>query len=88
MNNSMKEQSIRDFILNYDFKNENWSVGEIKRNLKPVLGEEPAIKVNYTKDAMINEITGEAKEVRKLDSISIIFTDLDDQLSTIEFQLD
>ncbi len=88
MNISMKEKSIKDFILNYDFKNENWSVTEIKANLKRLLGEEPAIKINYDKDAMVNEITGEAKEVTKLSSIKIIFTDLDDSMKTVEFQLD
>lgn len=84
----MKQQAIRDFILNYDFKNENWSVREIKVNLKIILGEEPAIKVNYTKDAMINEITGDAKEISKLNSISIIFTDLNEQITKLDFQLD
>lgn len=88
MNGSMKQTAIRDFILNYDFKNENWSVREIKAHLKRILGEEPAVKINYSKDAMINEITGEAKEISKLNSISIIFTDLNDQISTLEFQLD
>lgn len=84
----MKQTAIRDFILNYDFKNENWSVREIKANLKRILGEEPAIKVNYSKDAMVNEITGEAKEITSLSSISIIFTDLNEQITKLEFQLD
>lgn len=88
MNDSMKQTAIRDFMLNYDFKNENWSVKEIKSHLKRVLGEEPAIKVNYSKDAMINEITGKAKEVSKLTSISVIFTDLNDEITKLEFQLD
>jgi len=84
----MKQTSIRDFILNYDFKREDWSVNEIKSSLKRVLGEEPAVKVNYTKDAIINEINGEAKEINKLTSISIIFTDLNDEFKTLEFKLD
>ena len=37
---------------------------------------------------MINEITGEAKEVSKLTSISVIFTDLNDEITKLEFQLD
>ncbi len=86
--NSMKEVSIRDFIANYDFTNDNWSVKEIKTNLKRLLGEVPAIKINYEKDVMINEVSGESKEVSKLTSIAIIFTDLDDNLKRVEFQLD
>ena len=88
MNDSMKQQAIRDFMINYDFKNENWSVKEIKAHLKRILGEEPAVKVNYSKDAMINEITGVAKEISRLDSIAIIFTDLNDEITKLEFQLD
>ena len=33
MNDSMKQTAIRDFMLNYDFRNENWSVKEIKASL-------------------------------------------------------
>jgi hydrogenase maturation factor HypE len=88
MNGSMKEDSIRKFILDYDFSNENWSVNEIKANLKRLLGEEPAIKINYNKDVAVNEISGEAKEITKLASISIVFTDLDDNMKKLEFQLD
>lgn len=81
---SMKENAIQEYILSVDF-NEDWSVKIIKRDLKRILGEEPAIDINYQKDAMINEITGEAKEVKKLHSISIVFTDLDDDFKRVEY---
>ena len=88
MENSMKQITIRQCILGYDFTNENWSITEIKKQLKKLLGEEPAIKANYVKDVMVNEVSGDAKEVSRLDSISVIFTDLDDKIATLEFKLD
>lgn len=81
---SMKENTIQDYILSIDF-NEDWSVNQIKNDLRRLLGEMPAVDISYQKDAMINEITGEAKEVKKLHSISIVFTDLDDNIKRVEY---
>jgi len=88
MNDSMKQMLIREFILRYDFKREDWSAKEMKNNLKMILGEEPAIKINYVKDIMVNEINSDVKEITALRSISIFFTDLDDKITKMDFQLD
>jgi hypothetical protein len=52
------------------------------------LGEEPAIDILYKKDVLINEILGEAQEIKKIDKISIVFTDLDDRFNKLEFIID
>ena len=71
-----KESTITDIIQGIDFSDENsWNVQEIKNKLKGVLGEEPAIKLQYKKDVMINEASKEAVEIEKLNSIDIIYTD-------------
>ena len=88
MNNSMKEVIIREFMVKYDFTNENWSIKEIKYILQNKLGEVPAIKVNYEKDIMVNEINGKVKEISKMKSIEVIFTDLDDSMKKVEFEIE
>ena len=73
MNN---EPLITETIQSIDFSDEgSWNVQEIKKRLKTILGEEPAIKLHYKKDVMINEASKEAIEIEKLNSIDIIYTD-------------
>jgi len=81
---SMKEDTIQKFILDIDF-NSDWSVDMIKEGIRRMTGESPGIKVNYVKDVLINEIKGEATEFKKLNSIEIVFTDLDDQIKRVEY---
>lgn len=85
---SMKEDNIQKYIMDVDFTSDNWSVNEIKQNIKNMIGEVPGVKVNYKKDVLINEIKGEAEEVKKLNSIEIVFTDLDDKIKRLEYLID
>lgn len=84
----MKERIIRDFIANYDFTNENWSVNDIKKGLQKLLGEIPAVMVNYEKDIMVNEISGKTKEIKKIDTVTLVFTNDNDETKRIDFKLD
>lgn len=87
--NSMKKEIIRNyFIKNVDFTNDKWSAKSIREELKNILGEEPGIKVNYIKDVVINEVTSTAKEIKKVESVTLYFTDLDDKITTMEFLID
>ena len=81
----MKEISIRDYISNIDFKNDDWKLPKIKEDMRRFLGEEPGIEVIYKKDVMVNEVSGESKEFVDVDKIQIIFTDTDDKFKKIEF---
>lgn len=85
---SMKENNIQDYIMGIDFSSDDWSVNNIKNSIRNIVGEVPGIKVNYTKDVIINEIKGEAQEYKKLKSIEIVFTDLDDQIKRLEYLID
>ena len=81
----MKEISIREYISNIDFKNDDWKLPKIKEDMRRFLGEEPGIEVIYKKDVMVNEVSGESKEFVDVDKIQIIFTDTDDKFKKIEF---
>jgi hypothetical protein len=84
---SLKEMSIREYVSQIDFKNDDWKLSKIKEDMRRFLGEEPGIEVIYKKDVMLNEVSGEAKEFVDVDRIQIIFTDTDEKFKKIEFIL-
>lgn len=84
---SLKEMSIREYVSQIDFKNDDWKLSKIKEDMRRFLGEEPGIEVVYKKDVMLNEVSGEAKEFVDVDRIQIIFTDIDEKFKKIEFIL-
>ena len=79
---SLKEQAIRDYIAKINFK-QDWNYKVIEENMRKFLGERPFLDVSYKKDVMLNEVSGEAKEIKILEKISVIFTDTDDQIKQI-----
>jgi hypothetical protein len=85
---SMKEISIREYISKIDFKRDDWKLSEIKEHMRRFLGEEPGVDILYKKDVMINELRGEAEEIKAVQKVSIVFTDLDDKFKKIEFLID
>jgi hypothetical protein len=85
---SMKEISIREYISQIDFKRDDWKLSEIKEHMRRFLGEEPGVDILYKKDVMINELRGEAEEIKAVQKVSIVFTDLDDKFKKIEFLID
>jgi len=85
---SMKADAIRSYLASIDFKRDDWSLSDIKRDMRVFLGEEPGIDVVYKKDVVLNEFLGEAEEVKKVEKVSIVFTDLDDKFRKLEFLID
>jgi hypothetical protein len=85
---SMKEDSIRKYISSIDFNVDDWKISKIKEDLRKFLGEEPGIDILYKKDVILNEVLGEAMEIKKIEKISIVFTDLDDKFKKVEFLID
>jgi hypothetical protein len=84
----MKEIAIREYISTIDFKRDDWKLSLMKESLRKFLGEEPGIDISYKKDVLINEIKGEAEEIKTVEKISIVFTDLDDKFKKLEFLVD
>ena len=84
MADSLKTMAIKEYLSKIDFKNDNWSVNKIGQDMQRFLGEIPAIDISYRKDVMVTEFTGETKEIKELNKVSIIFTDTDDKFKKLE----
>jgi len=84
---SMKEIAIREYISKIDFKRDDWKLSEIKEHMRKFLGEEPGVDIIYRDDCIINELRGEAEEIKSVDKISIVFTDLDNKFKKLEFMI-
>ena len=67
-----KEKEINNYISLLDL--ENIDIEQIKKDLKKKLGEEPAIRLNYEKEKILNEDTSKEEVVENLKSMTIIFT--------------
>lgn len=84
---SLKETAIRQFISQIDWK-KNWNYQIIEEEMRRFLGERPSLDIHWKKDVMVNEFSGESKEINKIEKISIVFTDTDDKIKKIEFGID
>lgn len=80
-----KEKQINEFVSNnLNFDNpEDINVSQIKMGLRNLLGEEPAVRFNYKGDTIINEVEGTKKHIKKLESISIVYTYQDQNMNMI-----
>jgi hypothetical protein len=85
---SLKEIAIREYISKIDWKRDNWSYQVIEEDMKRFLGERPTLDVQYEKDVMVNEVSGESKEFNRLESISVIYTDTDDRIKSLTIMID
>lgn len=85
---SLKESAIREYISKINWKRDNWSYVQVEEDMRRFLGERPTLEISYQKDVMVNEVTGESKEIKKLSNVSVIFTDLDDKIKKIEILID
>jgi hypothetical protein len=85
---SLKEQAIRQYISKIDWKRDNWNHNILEEDMRKFLGERPSLEVKYQKDVMVNEFTGESREITKLSKINIIFTDTDDKIKKLEILID
>jgi len=84
---SIKESIIQNYISSINWKRDDWKISEIKEDLKKSLGEEPSVVVNWKKDVMINEVSGNAEEIKVPEYVQIVFTDLDDKIKKLQYRL-
>lgn len=69
-----KEKAINDYIYN-NINLTHTGSNDIKRGLKNILGEEPAVKFVYKENMKINETTGKVERMpNELESIDVYFT--------------
>lgn len=83
---SLKETIILNYMASVDFK-KDWSYELIEQDLAKSLGERPSMEVKYTKDVMILEGSKQAKEIKILDEVSIIYTDLDNKIKKLKITI-
>lgn len=69
-----KEKLINDYIYN-NVNLTHTGSGDIKRGLRVILGEEPAVKFVYRENMKINETTGKVDRLpNELEAIEIYYT--------------
>ena len=85
---SLKETAIKEYISRIDWKKDNWSYEVLENDMKRFLGERPTLDIQYQKDVMVNEVSGESKEFSRLYKVSVIFTDTNDKISKLQFLID
>ncbi len=85
---SLKEQAIRNYISQINWKVDNWSYQKVEEDMKVFLGERPSLDISYQKDVMVNEVSGETKEFSKIEKVCVIYTDTDDRIKKIEILID
>ncbi len=70
---SIKEKAINNYMSEVDL--ENLDANQIKNDLQQIIGEIPAIKLNYEQETILNEAGADTgKKLEKLESIELIFT--------------
>ena len=85
---SMKHLSINTYISKLNFNRDDWSLKQIKEDMRKFLGEEPGIEIVYKKDVMLNENGSGSKEIEKVTTVVVVFTDLDDSIKRVEYRID
>lgn len=79
---------IRNYISSINWKGD-WSINKIQEDLHNLLGETPAVDIDYKKDVMLNEVTNEAKEIENVDKISIVYTsEKTDKITKLELSIE
>lgn len=56
-------------------------------DLIKICGERPSVQPTWKKDVLLTENNKKALEIKRLDSISIFFTDLDDKIKKIDIKI-
>ena len=67
-----KEQQINNYLSTVDIS--EIDVQQMKRDLRVLIGEEPAIRLNYEREQVINEDGSKGKSIETIKSFTVIFT--------------
>jgi hydrogenase maturation factor HypE len=83
----MKEQLVREYISKINFK-KDWNYEQVEEGMRKLLGERPFMDVNYVKDVMLNEVSGEAKEIKRIASVTLVFQETDNKFKKVIIPID
>jgi hypothetical protein len=75
----MTEQVIQNYLATIDFKNANFSVAKMKSELKQLLGETPAVKINWDAQTHLNEVTGDTTRTENIVSVTVAYSSGEDE---------
>ncbi len=77
------EQNISEYIATVDFKHPDFSIQELKSNLKQIIGSEPNVKLKWNSVEKVNELLKDSgveqhKEIiDKVEEINLVFMNPD-----------
>jgi len=84
MQDSYKEDAITEYIKSIDFK-KDYSVTKIQEKLKSIIGENPAVKLEWTAENIINELNGNKEgRIEKLLSIKVFYSNSAGEINKVE----
>lgn len=73
------EQNISEYIATVDFKHPDFSVAELKKQLKSIIGSEPNVRLKWSTHEKINELLKDSgvehhKEIiEKVEEVNLVF---------------
>lgn len=71
---AFKEQTIREYVMRINWK-DNFSVKQIKEDLKRTIKEVPGVELKWNKEEVINEVNGKSSIKESVKSITIAYSD-------------
>jgi hypothetical protein len=83
----LKEDAITNYIKSIDFEG-NFNVEQMKNDLKLMLGETPAVKIEWDADQVINEINGKDEgRIEKIRSVKVFYTNSRGEVKKVEYYI-
>lgn len=82
---SMRQEILNDYFSKVNFKKTDWTVNNIKKDIQILLGEIPAMQLEYRTVEKLNESTNAMEKIENLESIEITFTDDNDKFKTLKY---
>lgn len=79
------ENNISEYIATVDFKHPDFSIKELKQQLKQIIGSEPNVQLKWSKTEKVNELLKDSgveqhKEIiEKVEQVNIVFLSPDDK---------
>lgn len=69
------ESFIRNYLSEIDFANENFSLAQIKADLKEILHQEPAVHIKRVAYGELNEATRKLEQKNRISVVTISYID-------------
>jgi hypothetical protein len=83
----LKEDAITNYIKSINFDG-NFNVEQIQNDLKLMLGESPAVKIEWGADQVINEISGANEgRIEKVRSVKVFYTNYKGEVKKVEYYI-